>query len=287
MQNIIKNRKGNIILLYLVIGILIISFSISIVFAKPVEDKASVLLNKKLKKIKKVNSSTVDLTKNMNKSTKYNNIFGLVEIKMSDEDIEVSIDESDSFFRYTNLKMKDKKTKQGNSNNISPFVANKIATNMFNENALEIANALDSTDKKLVETTCLQDNTIAYKWVRAYNGYEYNFDFILVIVDSESGEIVQASKNFVSKLPSNMDVVINSDKAKENAIKILSENGINNPEIIESELKIANMRSDDDKLNTNTTLAYCIKFSYNYNSVKANGFLLLDSKTGLLMELRY
>lgn len=90
----------------------------------------------------------------------------------------------------------------------------------------------------LVENANLADGYVSYKWSRTYNNEKFSTDFILLILDPGTGDIVSISKRFNSNIPSNK-IKITEGQAQKVAIKYMADK--NEPiDIIKTESLIVN-----------------------------------------------
>ncbi|MBE6052797.1 MAG: hypothetical protein E7212_02615 [Clostridium sartagoforme] len=138
------------------------------------------------------------------------------------------------------------------------------------EKAEKISKLFNNDNEKLKESIEfideyeIMDGTIAFKWARTENGYKYNEDFIMVIMDPLDGKLVVANKMYKSSSPTN-NVKINEEKAAEIASSELEfKNNIDTSKIIKIELKIINPNyywTNPILTSTDSKLAYEVTFS--------------------------
>lgn len=137
-----------------------------------------------------------------------------------------------------------------------------------------VADALSPEKRKFHEVDEMSDGYTAYKWKRTYNGYPYDFDFVMVIVDPVDGDTACASKRFVSNEPTN-SVKLDERQAKKLGADFVQKQlpGVTQI-LLKSEIKVVNLPSTETatvfvdvttpmpmpKFNPETKLAYALTY---------------------------
>lgn len=206
--------------------------------------------------IKNANTESSTNVKFDKKSTSSRNVYKQNRYIFENNQVIVEEDEYGNPITFEN---KDKK--------VSPIEKNQLDVPKLDKNKLDnFANKafakFNNNDAKLVDINNMHDGYVAYKWARTFNGYKYEQDFILVILDPSDGSIVSMSKRFLSKEPNN-NVKINEEEAKRYATKYVgSTNKLGN--IIKSEILVVspiNETTKKQKINEiNSRLAYAVTF---------------------------
>lgn len=126
----------------------------------------------------------------------------------------------------------------------------------------------------------IMDGTVAFKWARTMNGYEYDRDFYMVVIDPYDEELVVASKICLSEKPTNK---INIEEQQ--AVKLAKE-FINESKVSKCKLKIVNPNYYWTNLNMEwnkeSRLAYEVIFDKG-NNTELSGEILavwIDAETG-------
>lgn len=126
----------------------------------------------------------------------------------------------------------------------------------------------------------IMDGTVAFKWARTMNGYEYDRDFYMVVIDPYDEELVVASKICLLEKPTNK---INIEEQQ--AVKLAKE-FINESKVSKCKLKIVNPNYYWTNLNMEwnkeSRLAYEVIFDKG-NNTELSGEILavwIDAETG-------
>lgn len=69
--------------------------------------------------------------------------------------------------------------------------------------ATNVADGFGKEKKILIGIEEMFNGYMSYKWARTYDGYNYDLDFVSVTLDTYTGDIILASKMYVSNEPQN------------------------------------------------------------------------------------
>lgn len=162
-----------------------------------------------------------------------NNDFKTKRIVMENEQTQVQLDEHGSVVYILN--------KSETSKPLNKFVNfNRLSDDILMQKAKQIADQLSKDNKIIVLSQDLNNNFRTYKWARASNGYKYDFDFIIVTLDSSNGELAGSSKQFISSEPK-INIRITDKEAYEIAYKNMCQfKDFTMGNLLNSELQIIN-----------------------------------------------
>ncbi len=217
--------------------------------------------------LKSLVDKTKDLSKFTNKYQVYNNTWGQNRWILENDGLLIETDDVGNPITFFNKVKKDQPPAAKYHGDITRLTdIKKLDKKTLLSIAKDVADKISKEEKVLVETTQMNDGYVAYKWSRSLQGYTYDTDFVLVILDPSDGGIVCMSKRFPSK-DAAINIKISSDKAVEIAQNELMRNSsIEIFSVVKTELIIVNPnnywkdKKDLSKFNDNARLAYAVTF---------------------------
>lgn len=213
--------------------------------------------------------------------------------QFQNNDISIESDTQGEYLSFIdNSKKRDIENRSQKSKNISTNAL--IETSNLKDKATKIVESFISSDTKanldnkdelvFIGQYPQTDGTIVFKWMRAQNGYQYDSDFAMVIIDQLDGSVVSASKGFFSDKPSNK-ISISSTNAQRLAKAFAEkESTINATNILRCELKIVNpdyyWTTENMQFNTQSRFAYEVTFNKADFTQQGDASIWIDAQDG-------
>lgn len=184
----------------------------------------------------------------INTSKDYNDKTHNSTIKqLSNNDICLEYDDQGRYLSFiNNLKKDELITRTQKSKNINTILD---VSSSLKDKATGVVKSFKTTEEKnsgievdltFIGEFQLPDGTIAFKWARSEEGYKYDADFAMVIIDPIDGSVIAASKSFISDKPSNKINILLDDAIDIAKTFIEKDSLFNVNNILKSELKIVN-----------------------------------------------
>ena len=220
-----------------------------------------------VKNINKVSDDNLD--ESIKKTKEYKDDFLKVNIsKFESKDVSVECDEDGNPILIEN---KIKKDEIINMTAKSPKKKKIYTDDKLFKKATQLVEKLNNTKKNKDELiylgqSTIMDGTIAFKWARALNGYEYESDFYMVVLDPSDCELVVATKICISDNPDNR-IKLKEEEAINIATEIIK---VNQDQVLGCKVKIVNPNyywsNFNGEQNRETKFAYEVVFNKKPNN---------------------